>query len=58
MRSFSDSVDLPLPTLLLDRGARVNADWLTAGESKCTRNDEEQFKLFDYVNQSTWRKFI
>jgi len=40
----------------LDRGARAKADWKTAGESVCTLDEEEQFKLFDYVNQSTWQK--
>ncbi len=46
------SADLPLPTLSLDRGRRAKADWMAAGESTCTENEEEEFKLFDYVNQS------
>jgi len=54
MRSISDaSVDLSLQ----DRGNRVKVDWMTAGESTCTPSEEQQFKLFDYVNQSSWRKF-
>jgi len=59
IRSNSEvSSDLPLPTLLLDRGNRAKIDWTNAGGSKRTSNDdEEQFKLFDYVNQLTWSKF-
>jgi hypothetical protein len=51
------SVDIPLPTLLLDRGTRAKFDWTNAGESRCTANQEEQLRLFDYVNQSTWSPF-
>lgn len=57
MRTMSAvSCDSPFPTLSLDRGAYARSDWIAAGESICMPNDEEQFKLFDYVNQSTWRK--
>ncbi len=48
------SIRRPLSTLLLDRGSSGEVDWIAAGQSICTPAEEEEFKSFDYINQSSW----
>ncbi|CAF1194932.1 unnamed protein product [Adineta steineri] len=58
IRIISDMPDdIPFPRLLFDRSIQAKNSWINAGKSTCLPNEEEQFKLFDYVNQSTWYEF-
>ena len=42
----------------MDRGLHGKAEWIAAGQSTCTLAEEEQFKSFDYINQSSWLELI
>ncbi|CAF0966779.1 unnamed protein product [Rotaria sordida] len=48
----------PLSTLQLDRGGHAKDDWIAAGKSTCTSDENERLKSFDYINQSSWLEFI
>jgi hypothetical protein len=39
---------------MLDRGNHGRSDWIAAGASTCTSAEDEKFKSFDYMNQSSW----
>lgn len=48
------SINRPLATLSMDRGSHGKADWLAAGQSTCTVEEEKRLKAFDYIDQVTW----
>ncbi|CAF0757889.1 unnamed protein product [Adineta steineri] len=52
------SIYRPLATLSMDRGSHGKAEWIAAGQSTCTLAEDEQFKSFDYINQSSWLELI
>ncbi|CAF2808816.1 unnamed protein product [Rotaria sp. Silwood2] len=54
----STSINEQLSDLQMDRGRRAKDDWIAAGESTCTSDENERLKLFDYINESSWREFI
>lgn len=53
------SIRQPLSTLMLDRGSHGKSDWISAGQSTYSSSeDEEEFKSFDYVDESAWLELI
>jgi hypothetical protein len=56
--SDTSSLRQPLSTLILDRGGHGQADWIAVGQSISSSNDVEEFKSFDYINQSSWFELI
>lgn len=44
-------------TVKLEKGGHARAHWKAAGQSTCTLDENEGFKLFDYIPQSSWNEF-
>ncbi|CAF1345772.1 unnamed protein product [Rotaria magnacalcarata] len=43
---------------ILDKDVSAKVEWLAAGKSTCTSVEEERFKSFDYISESTSLEFI
>ncbi|CAF1013957.1 unnamed protein product [Rotaria sordida] len=58
IRVMSDtSCHQSLPTLQLDRGGHAKDDWIAAGKSTCTSDENERLKSFNYINSSSCLEF-
>jgi hypothetical protein len=45
---------MPFASLAFDRGPYATNEWMAAGQATCPAGEEEQWKSFDFVNDSAW----
>ena len=52
------ATDMPFANLSFKRGEHAQEEWMRAGQSTCTSAEEERYRSFDSVNESTWSELI